>query len=80
MLVDLVDADDYVTLEGLEPSFDDTGLAETLDAINRKYGASTRASDGPAYAGRAGWKRNPGERGGPDANACRPVLRPDGTR
>ena len=37
-LTDLTDRDEYVTLPGLEPRLDE-GLADAIDAINRRYGS-----------------------------------------
>ena len=38
ILTDLTDRDEYVTLPGLEPRLDE-GLADAIDAINRRYGS-----------------------------------------
>ena len=59
ILADLVDGDRYVTLEGLEP-VRDSGLAEALDAVNRKFGIMHA---GIGWAGMRGHGRADAETG-----------------
>lgn len=60
MLSDLADKDSYHTLEGFEPACD-SGLAEALDSINRKYGAMHA---GVGWGGMRGQGRADAETGG----------------